>query len=109
MIWFQKPWIKNITNGISFQPGIWTKFTFRVQVPFASYLPDSSIFVGGANSSAENESIFTVNGALLTFGSNLAGLRLDQFKQVYSSTYMNGQKDLLEIKLGNVVNTGSKW
>ncbi|CAH8558932.1 unnamed protein product [Schistosoma intercalatum] len=101
-----KPWIKNITNGISFQPGIWTKFTFRVQVPFASYLPDSSIFVGGANSSAENESIFTVNGALLTFGSNLAGLRLDQFKQVYSSTYMNGQKDLLEIKLGNVVNTG---
>ncbi|CAH8572376.1 unnamed protein product [Schistosoma margrebowiei] len=101
-----KPSIKNITNGISFQPGTWTKFSFRVQVPFASYLPDSSIFVGGANSSAENESIFTVNGALLTFGSNLAGLRLDQFKQVYSSTYMNGQKDLLEIKLGNVVNTG---
>ncbi|CAH8587100.1 unnamed protein product [Schistosoma rodhaini] len=101
-----KPEIKNITNGISFQPGVWTNFTFRVQVPFASYLPDSSIFVGGANSSAEYESTFTVNGALLTFGSNLAGLRLDEFKQVYSSTYMNGQKDLLEIKLGNVVNSG---
>ncbi|CAH8522721.1 unnamed protein product [Schistosoma turkestanicum] len=101
-----KPIIKNITNGISFQPRVWTNFTFRVQVPFSSYLPNSSIFVGGANSSAENESIFTISGAFLTFGSNLAALRLDEFEQSYSSTYMNGQKDLLEIKLGNVVNTG---
>ncbi|KAK4470637.1 hypothetical protein MN116_006172 [Schistosoma mekongi] len=98
--------IKNITNGITFQPNTWTKFTFRLQTPFASYLPNSSIFVGGDNSSAEKESVFTINDVQLTFGSNLPSLRLEESKKVYSSTYMKGQTDSLEIRLGNIVNTG---
>ncbi|KAH8871348.1 hypothetical protein KSF78_0006192 [Schistosoma japonicum] len=98
--------IKNITNGVTFQPNTWTKFTFRLQTPFASYLPNSSIFVGGDNSSAEKESVFTINDVQITLGSNLPLLRLEESKKVYSSTYMKGQIDSLEIHLGNIVNTG---
>ncbi|CAH8572393.1 unnamed protein product [Schistosoma margrebowiei] len=90
----------NLTPGV----GETTKFTFFIQVPENSKLPNCSVVFRSGYSDINNESELTILNVDIEFGNVFRNSQREKFRVEYTSKYLNGQNDTASVDFGNLVN-----
>ncbi|KAF5403468.1 hypothetical protein PHET_03023 [Paragonimus heterotremus] len=100
------PVITSDAVGLSAKPGEEIVIPLKIMVPPGAVLPDSRLQFECERTALLNEAQCTILKVQFSGGSNLAGMNREQFEQVASSTFGNGQNNSLSVVLGTVVQTG---
>ncbi|CAI2730130.1 unnamed protein product [Schistosoma spindalis] len=94
----------NTTDSLTRGPGETTKFTFFIQVPENSKLPNCSVVFRSGYSDINNESELTILNVEIEFGSIFRNSQREKYRVEYTSKHLNGQKDTASVDFGNLVN-----
>uniref|UniRef100_A0A094ZZV2 Uncharacterized protein n=1 Tax=Schistosoma haematobium TaxID=6185 RepID=A0A094ZZV2_SCHHA len=94
----------NTTDNLSPGVGETTKFTFFIQVPENSKLPDCSVVFRSGYSNINNESELTILNVDIEYGNVFRNSQREKFRVQYTSKYLNGQNDTASVDFGNLVN-----
>ncbi|CAH8600831.1 unnamed protein product [Schistosoma rodhaini] len=94
----------NTTDNYARGPGETTAFTFFIQVPENSKLPNCSVVFSSGYSDIYNESELTILNVKIEFGNIFRTSQREKFKVEYTSKYPDGQNDTASVDFGNLVN-----